>query len=111
MKIVYVAGPYRATTAWGVESNIQEARAVGAMVATLGAMPLIPHANTAHFDGIQDAEFWIDGTLELARRCDAMVVFGKWETSEGTRGEIAEFERLGKPVFYHVADVHDWLKR
>jgi nucleoside 2-deoxyribosyltransferase len=99
MKLVYIAGPYRAPTTWGVDQNIHRAREIGAIVAGLGAYPIIPHSNTAHMDGAADDVLWLAGTLELMRRCDAVVVAPRWERSTGTRAEIDEAMRLEIPVF------------
>ncbi len=123
MKIIYIAGPYRAPTAWRIAENVRAAERVGLEVARAGAMPLIPHANTAHFQGegpvngphdfgdgigrlckhcgampgeapvchMHSADgFWLDGTLELMRRCDAVLLVPGWESSSGTRAEIEE---------------------
>jgi nucleoside 2-deoxyribosyltransferase len=99
MRVVYVAGPYTAPNAWVREQNIRRAEEVGFLVAESGAMPLIPHANTRFFDGLQTPEFWYEGTLELLRRCDAVIVVEGYEFSRGTKAEIAEADRLGLPVF------------
>lgn len=114
MKVVYIAGPYRAPTQWQIEQNIFNARAVGVTVARLGAMPLIPHSNTAHMDGIADDQFWLDGTLELCRRCDALVTVLGWTDSSGAKAEVAETLALGKPVFHSqeqlsMLDFAQWL--
>lgn len=108
MKIVYVAGPYRGKTAWQVEVNIFAARLNGVAVAKAGFMPMIPQANTAHFDGVQDDKFWLEGTLELMRRCDAVLVVPNDGSSEGTDGEIKEAKRLGIPVFHSVYELGQW---
>lgn len=110
MRLVYIAGPYRAATAWGVECNIQAARKVGADVVLLGAYAVIPHSNTAHFDGLASDEFWLEGTLELMRRCDAVLMVPGWEASTGARGERAEAERLGPPVFTEPSALKAWLE-
>lgn len=99
MKLVYVAGPYRGKNAWEIEENIHAARRVGARIASLGYMPVIPHANTAHFDGLQSDEFWLEGTLDLMRRCDMVVMVEGWEKSTGARGEYEEALRIGLPVY------------
>lgn len=109
IQVVYVAGPYRAKTPFEVECNIHAARRLGAEVAKLGGLPLIPHANTAHFDGIQDDQFWLDGTLELLRRADAVIMLHNWERSTGARGEHAEAERLRIPIFYQLDRLAIWL--
>ncbi len=99
MRVVYIAGPFRAPTSWGVAQNVRAAEVVGLLVANAGAMPLIPHANTAHFDGEATGQFWLDGTMELMRRCDAVVLVPGWEGSVGACAEKAEADRLGLPVF------------
>lgn len=109
MKLVYVAGPYRAATAWGIECNIQQARDRGAEVVRAGAYPVIPHSNTSHFDGLAPDAFWLDGTLELMRRCDAVLMCGNWERSSGARAEVAEATRLKLPVFYTLTALGNWL--
>jgi hypothetical protein len=90
VKVVYIAGPFRAPTAWGIAENVRAAERYGLEVARLGAMPLIPHANTAHFHGEGDDQVWIEGTLELLRRCDAAVFIPGWTKSTGARGEWDE---------------------
>jgi len=110
MILVYVAGPYRAKTAWEIECNIHRARSVGVEVARLGMMPVIPHANTAHFDVAPD-EFWLEGTLELMRRCDALITVVGWGGSSGARTEIVSMVELGRPVFHTIEALAQWMKR
>lgn len=106
MKVVYIAGAFRGATPWDVAENVRNAERYALSVARLGAMPLCPHANTQHFDGQRTAQFWIDGTLELLRRCDAMVLVPGWENSVGTKGEIAYCESVGLPVFHPTSANH-----
>lgn len=119
MKVIYIAGPFRAATAWRIAENIRDAERFGKVVAELGAMPLIPHANTAHFHGLFTERFWLDGTMELLRRCDAVVLIPGWGHSQGARAERKEAERLGIPVFLVIddatesawwQDLADWLR-
>ena len=102
LPVVYVAGPYRAHTRAQVSLNIQSARAIGLIAIRNGWSAVIPHANTGDLDlhapDIPDA-FWLEATLELMRRCDAVVLAPGHDKSEGTQGEIAEALRLGIPVF------------
>lgn len=102
MPAVYVAGPYRNRSRAGVELNIQCARRVGLLAALKGWTPIIPHANTGHLDDACDLpeQYWLDATLELMRRCDAVVLCPGWQHSSGTLGEVAEAQRLGITVFY-----------
>lgn len=75
-------------------------------------MPVIPHANTAgfeHYDPSLPDQFWLDGTLEMMRRCDCVVLCPGWEKSTGTLSEIAEAQRLSIPVFSSVEEmVNGW---
>ena len=94
MKLIYIAGPYRAQTTWGIAQNIHRAREAGALVASFGAYPVIPHSNTAHMDGVADDALWLGGTLELMRRCDGVVFCRGWMSSSGSVAEHNEAKRL-----------------
>lgn len=109
MITVYVAGPFRPSPIASVLENIRAAERVGEALARAGAMPLIPHANTGAFDGLTGIpdQFWLDGTMELMRRCDAVVLTPDWQRSSGARAEVAEAQKLLLPIHtYGVAD-HD----
>lgn len=99
MKLVYIAGPFRAADAWEVHCNVHRAELASREIAGMGAMPVAPHSIGAHMDGTETAEFWLSGTLELMRRCDAVLVLSGYEHSAGTLGEIQEAKRLGLPLF------------
>jgi hypothetical protein len=73
-------------------------------------MPVIPHKNTEHMDGLQTDEFWLEGTLELMRQCDAVLLTPDWERSSGARGEKEEALRCCIPVFYGLATLEGWLR-
>ena len=88
MKIVYLAGPYRADTAAEVERNIQNARRYHMALTEAGIFSFCPHVHMAHYDGLQEEQWFLDGTMEMMRRCDALVVMPGWEESDGTNREI-----------------------
>ena len=110
VKVIYIAGPFRGANAWEVEQNIRRAEDLAYRVAELGAMPVCPHAITRHTDGFLPEHFWLNGTMELMRRCDAVIFTDDWERSEGARGERAEATRIGLPRFYEIEDLETWIR-
>lgn len=103
MKLVYVAGPYRAETREGVAQNVAAARHVGRLCVQKGWFPVLPTVNTAHFDhdfpGLADDQYWLDGTMEMMRRCDAVVLVDGWQYSSGAKAEIEEARKMGLKVY------------
>lgn len=104
MKVIYIAGPYRADTERGIVENIRKAEAVAIEVWKAGYVALCPHMNTRLFGGILPDEVWLKGAFELMQRCDAVVFVPGWEKSEGTLAEYDEAQRLNMPVFNNIKD-------
>lgn len=107
MKLVYVAGPFRASNAWDIEQNIRRAEEISLEVWRLGAAAICPHTNTRFFQGAAPDKVWLEGDLEILRRCDYVVLAPNWESSSGTLAEIEEALRLDIPVF---ADLSEFRK-
>jgi hypothetical protein len=102
--VVYIAGPLRGATAWDVEQNIRRAEEVAVRVARAGGIPICPHANTRFINSQQTDEFWLEGDLEILRRCDGLVVVEGWENSAGTLGEIACAQAEDIPFIFYSGD-------
>lgn len=105
MKTVYIAGPYRAKTAHAVEENIRRAEAMMLCVAGMMLAPLCPHTMTRYLDGTMNDQYWLDCTLALMRRCDAVLLCPGWERSTGTLAEIAEARALNIPVYENLYEL------
>ena len=105
VEVVYVAGPFRAATGWGIEQNVRRAEQVALEVARRGYTYLCPHMNSRYFHGEGSEAYWIEATQKLMRRSDALVLVKGWEESQGTLGEIKEAKWLGMPVFERVEDL------
>lgn len=110
IRVVYIAGPFRDHTAWKVEQHVRLAEDLSYAVAQLGAMPLCPHTNTRYSHGTLTEQFWLDGTLELLSRCDAVIVTGDWKQSEGARAEVIAARQLSIPVFETIDALREWLR-
>lgn len=104
-RVAYVAGPYRAPTARGVVENIRRAEAVALELWARGYVALCPHKNTALFDGALPDSAWLDGDLELLRRCDLVVCTEDYQRSSGARREVELAFELNIPVFENLHDV------
>lgn len=105
MLIAYIAGPYRANTEWGVEQNIAKAEAVALKYWKLGYAVICPHKNTAHFGGAMPDETWLEGDIEIMKRCDVVVMSQGWEDSVGSVVEHRIAINLGIKIIYDF----DWL--
>lgn len=105
MKLVFISGPYRSDTEYGVHKNIQNAEAVALRVWQLGHVAFCPHKNTAYFGGIAPDSLWLEGDLEVLRRCDALCLVPGWETSSGARAEFALAIELGLPIYETPEDM------
>ena len=101
-KVAYVIGPYRGPTRKAVTANIISARTTALKLWRAGIVTLCPHLNTAHFDhyapDIPD-QIWLDGAIELMKRCDFCVCAPGYEKSEGSQNEILIATQLGMRIF------------
>ena len=108
MKLLFVAGPYRSSSEWETLQNIRQAESLALQLWKMGFSVICPHKNTEWFGGAAPDEVWLEGALEMVRRCDAVVCTPGWEQSEGARGETAVAKSLGIPVFFDITEVIKW---
>lgn len=100
MKLIYVAGPYRSDTEWGLEENIQHAERAARQLWKDGWAVICPHKNTAHFGGVGDDSLWLDGDIVMLKRCDAIYMLNTWRTSKGAIAEREVAIECGLEVKY-----------
>ncbi len=110
MKMIYVAGPFRGADHWEIEENIRRAERLALEVWRAGAACICPHANTRFFQGAASDDIWLEGDLEILRRCDAILLTPDWERSLGASKERDRAIHLHLPVFYELWQLKDWLK-
>ena len=109
MKLIYIAGPYRAASEWKLVQNIRRAEALALEVWHLGHACICPHKNTALFGGAAPDELWLEGDLEILRRCDAVLCTDDWQRSVGACGEVGLARSLEIPVFESLDSLKTWL--
>ena len=99
MKLVFVSGPYRGDT----DSNIAKARELAIQLWQQGYAVICPHMNTAHFDGLCPDEVWLEGDIEMLKRCDAIALVDGWEKSIGANAEYKLACELGLEILSYRA--------
>lgn len=109
MKLVYVAGPFRGPNAWEIEQNIRRAESLALEVWRLGAAVICPHTNTRFFQGAADDKIWLEGDLEMLRRCDVVMLTPDWRRSSGAQAEVKEALEREIPVFEGLTGLSLWL--
>lgn len=100
MKMLYVAGPYRAGSPHGIVENIRRAEVVALKYWNKGYAVICPHKNTALLDGAAADTVWLEGDLEMIRRSDTVVMMNGWEKSQGASSEHALAKELDLEIIY-----------
>jgi len=111
MKVIYISGPYRSNTEYGVKQNILRAEEEALFVWSIGGVALCPHLNTAFFggaNGLSD-DVWLEGDLELVKRCDAIYLIDGWRNSQGAMRELVEATGNNIPAVFSRDEVRDFI--
>lgn len=103
--MVYLAGPYGGETQWDRARNVFLAKAAAASVLKAGGIPVFTHALYHDFHGAFPESLFVKAGLALVRTCDCLWAYSGELLSRksiGTKGEIAEAKRLGRPWSYSL---------
>lgn len=111
MKVVYIAGPFRAGDSWSREQNIRRAEEAALNVWRIGCACICPHTNTRFFDGAAPDSVWLEGDLEILLRCDAVLMVGNFKASKGAMEEMRVALKFGLPVFTDIVGIVEWIER
>lgn len=98
---IYLAGPYRAKNGHTVAENVQAASEVAAEVFEAGHVAVTPHLLTERAAKEADLtdEEWLDRTMSMLKRCDALLLLPRWQDSEGACDELDYAWKVGMPVY------------
>jgi len=103
IKLVYIAGPYRGDgTPDCIHENIQVARIIAKKYWQAGYAVICPHMNSAYMDGVCPDETFLEGAIEILKRCDGIVMMPNWQQSAGSRDELNMAIKLGLEIIYEV---------
>ena len=102
MKLIYIAGPYRAATEHEIWLHIEAARAKAIELMRLGYGVIVPHMNTAHLGGAVPDEQFVEQGMEMARRSDAVFLLVNWKKSSGSRAEYNAALTANVPLYEDV---------
>lgn len=108
-KLVYIAGKFRDENPYLVERNIRVAEEALSCLIDLGIAAICPHTNYRFFDKYSSDNFFINATLEMLRRCDAVYLCPGWTESRGAILEKGEAESLETPVFEDLEKLRRWF--
>jgi Domain of unknown function (DUF4406) len=106
--LVYIAGPFRAPSAWGIEQNIRRAEELALEVWRNGFACICPHTNTRFYQGALPDGAWLEGDLTILNRCDALLTCAGWSSSEGAKAEILFADQHAIPCFDSVTSLCEW---
>lgn len=107
--VLYVAGKFRGPSAWAIEENIRAAEHVALALWRAGIPNICPHTNTRFFDGAAPDEVFLNGDLEILRRCDGIVMVSGWQASQGARRERQFALEHGLQVFHTTEEALLWV--
>jgi len=105
-KVIYISGQYSAKTIFGRIWNIYKAGKVALRYWEQNHAVICPHLNTSCFGELWfhtdkcDYNTWMEGDIEILRRCDAIVMMKGWEKSKGAYQEYTMARVWGKEIIY-----------
>jgi hypothetical protein len=106
VKVVFIAAPFRADTAFAIAENVRRAERAALAVWRLGMVAVCPQANSALFHGAAPDAVFLNGYRALLGRCDAVLVAG--DHSSGVLAELERAADLGIPIFDDLDKLREW---
>jgi hypothetical protein len=102
VKLVFIAGRH---------FDVQARKELATQVARLGGMPIVPDARIkSGVVKVQNYEFWVEGTSELLKRCDAVAFSHDYSMSASAVNDEALAAKYNIPRFYDITALEMWLR-
>uniref|UniRef100_A0A6M3KYH8 DUF4406 domain-containing protein n=1 Tax=viral metagenome TaxID=1070528 RepID=A0A6M3KYH8_9ZZZZ len=100
MRVIYIAGAYRGECENDVFENIVHARREAVKLWDKGFAVICPHTNSFFMGSRLGDTHFLEGDLEIVRRCDAMYLLAGWAESEGAQAEFRLAHELGLEILF-----------
>ena len=111
MKLVYIAGKYSDKTLHAQLDNIKAAEKLAIELWSKDIAALCPHKNTALFDDVASWKTFMEGSYEMLKRCDAILMVSNWTFSKGAKLEWDYAHENNIPIFYKAEQVVEWSRK
>ena len=108
MRLIYLAGAYRENEANELFYNIAHGRIrqVDFSKKFKNLVPVLPHVMFLDIASSRPESYFLEATLEVMMRCDAVWVFDpNWKYSKGTVNEVDIAKSLNIPVYFLLEDL------
>jgi hypothetical protein len=104
--LIYIAGALRSDIP-GYINNCRKMILTAEEVRLQGYAVFIPCLDFLTGLTVGGYEFhdYFDNSFEILKRCDAIFLVPGWQTSEGTKKEIALAQELNIPVYENIMDL------
>ena len=108
MKVAYIAGPYRGKSKIKIinylqrQINIHRAAEVAKAAWLWGWAVICPHKNSGNFDSLNNDLMFLNGDIDILRRCDTLILVPGWQQSKGAREEVKTALDAGIKTFVAV---------
>lgn len=115
MKRIYIAGKYNDKDIVSCLANIRRGIEMGAYLVKEGFAVYCPFLDfqfgLSMFGYAIEKKDYQDNSMAWVEVSDALFILPGWETSGGTKREIARAESLCIPVFYDLEGLREWSTR
>lgn len=105
MRVIYISGPYRGDCENEVFEHIAQARSIAVKLWDMGYAVICPHTNSFFMGSRLGDSRFLEGDLEILRRCDSVIMVGDWEKSVGARWERNLALKLNIPIYYSLSEI------
>lgn len=100
MKVIYVAGKYRGESEREVFDNIIHARSAALKLWNEGWAVICPHTNCMFMGSQMFNNAFMEGDLEILKRCDAIYLLEGFIESVGAVMELGYAQGIGLEILY-----------